>query len=560
MREIDTTASNSPSHLEERIKSLENQIEESQRLKKRLEERLQFETLLSEISSVCSSLSSSELDRHIEDSLHRIGTFLKADRCTLAQFATKKKEVRFIHSWEIEGTAPMSKVFLETREFFPWSIDQLKAGKLFIFRTPDDLPDEAAVDKKSYHFLSVQSHASVPIEIGGDIVGALSVSVSSGQRSWPEAKIQRLRLIGEIFANALVRRQNEQDIRRAFNEIQQLKEQLEADCSYLREEIDTEYNAHNMIGQSDAMRQVFLKIEQIAPTDITVLVCGETGTGKELVARAIHTASRRSDRPMVKVNCAALPASLIESELFGHEKGAFTSAEQRRVGRFELADGNSLFLDEVGELPMESQAKLLRVLQDGEFERLGCSKTIKVDVRIITATNRDLAEEVKKGRFRQDLWYRLNVFPIPVPPLRERGDDITLLANAFVDRFNRKLGKSIVRIPTAVLKALQRYDWPGNVRELENVVERAVISTTGSSLQLLDPLTTQAMPLATGTSAAPIATLRQLERDHIIRVLDRVNWRVDGPKGAALILDINPSTLRTRMRKLGIKKSITAKG
>ncbi len=536
-----------------RIQELEKQIKDSKRLKKSLEDRLQFEKLLSEISSVYSSLPASEVDKNIKNGLQRIGEFLGADRCTLAQFSERVNEVNFIHSWEIEGRKPMTGIFLETRQYFPWSIDKLMRGEIFIFQRPEDLPDEAAIDKKSYTALSVKSHASVPIEVGGKIMYSLSLSSSNSHMRWPKERIQRLRLIGEIFANALLRKQKELDIQNAFSEIKQLKDSLEADCTYLREEIDLEHNAHNMIGHSEPIKHVFLKIRQIAPTDITVIIHGETGTGKELVARAIHGASLRSKRPMVKVNCAALPANLIESELFGHEKGAFTSAEARQVGRFELADGNSLFLDEIGELPLESQAKLLRVLQDGEFERLGSSRTIKVDVRIIAATNRNLEEEVKKGKFRQDLWYRLNVFPIPVPPLRSRADDIPLLTNWFVNKISRKLGKTISRIPSSTMNALQGYHWPGNVRELENVLERAVINSPGDALQLQDALVacTEVLP-----NAAEIVTLQEAERQHILKTLEITRGRIEGPKGAALILDIHPSTLRTRMRKLGIKRSV----
>ena len=335
----------------------------------------------------------------------------------------------------------------------------------------------------------------------------------------------------------------------ALLEIQMLKEQLEAERAYLQEEIKLEYNYDNIIGHSDAIHYVFYKVEQIAPTDTIVLVLGETGTGKELVARAIHSLSQRKGRPLVKLNCATLPSNLIESELFGHEKGSFTGAYTRQLGRFELADGATIFLDEIGELPLELQPKLLNVIQDGEFERLGSSRTIKVDVRIIAATNRNLEEEVRKGRFREDLWYRLNVFPITMPPLRDRLDDIPLLVDFYVKKIAKRMGKSIEIIPARVINALQNYHWPGNIRELENVLERAVINSSGPKLRLDDELRSRQMDLSTGQ-----ATLEAVEREHIIRILEQTNWKISGKKGAAELLGLNRSTLRARMRKLGISR------
>jgi chemotaxis protein methyltransferase CheR len=308
-----------------------------------------------------------------------------------------------------------------------------------------------------------------------------------------------------------------------------------------------EYNYENIIGRSDGLNYVLYKVEQIAPSDTTVLILGETGTGKELVARAIHGLSPRKDRALVKVNCATLPPSLIESELFGHEKGAFTGAHARQLGRFEVANGTTLFLDEIGELPLELQPKLLRVIQDGEFERLGSSGTMKVDVRVIAATNRNLEEEVRRGRFREDLWYRLSIFPITVPPLRERMEDIALLVDFFVDKITKRLGKLIESIPTSVINTLQEYQWPGNVRELENVLERAVINSSGPKLHLVDELKKPQKDLTTTQK-----TLEAVERDHIVRVLEQTNWKVSGKDGAAEILGLNRSTLRARIRKLGI--------
>lgn len=344
------------------------------------------------------------------------------------------------------------------------------------------------------------------------------------------------------------------DLETAYAEVNRLKNQLEEENIYLREEIKLVHNFDEIVGESDALKYILFKIEQVAPTDSTVLVTGETGTGKELVARAIHGASRRSDRPLVKVNCAALSASLIESELFGHEKGSFTGATARKIGRFELADRATIFLDEIGELPPELQVKLLRVIQEGEFERLGSSKTLKVDVRIIAATNRNLKEQLNRGLFREDLWYRLNVFPISVPPLRQRRDDIPILVEHFAQVFSRKFGKAITSIAPATINALRNYSWPGNVRELATIIERAVITSHGSVLQI------EKLHPVGESDLSPAKTLEEIERDYIIRILDDRNWRIEGPNGAAHILGINPSTLRTRMAKLGIHKATMATG
>ena len=347
------------------------------------------------------------------------------------------------------------------------------------------------------------------------------------------------------------RKEAELKMEEALANLELLKAQIEADYNYLQEEIKFELGFDQIVGKSEAFKQVLVNVQKVAPSDTTVLILGETGTGKELIARAIHSASPRAHRPLVKVDCAALSPTLIESELFGHEKGAFTGATARKLGRFELSDHGTIFLDEIGELSPPLQAKLLRVIQDGEFERLGNSRTLKAEVRIIAATNRDLQEEVKRGAFREDLWYRLHIFPITLPPLRQRPEDIPLLAKFFLNRFAKKLGKDIKKIPRKVIKALQQYPWPGNVRELENVIERAAINTQGLLLQL-----------AGGISAAPATTpslstqsLAAMERDHILKVLQEVVGRIEGKDGAAARLGLNSSTLRGRMRKLGITRN-----
>ena len=336
------------------------------------------------------------------------------------------------------------------------------------------------------------------------------------------------------------------------------RNRLQQENLYLREEIESEYNFEEIVGGSAALCAVLSKVKQVAPTDSTVLILGETGTGKELIARAVHNFSKRKNKPLIKLNCSALPAGLVESELFGHEKGAFTGATERRTGRFELADGGTIFLDEVSELPPEAQAKLLRVLQEREFERVGGSKTIRVDVRVIAATNRDLAQAVTAGRFREDLYYRLNVFPLELPPLRQRGEDILLLVHYFVGRHAAKIGRSITRVPHEAMQRLMAYPWPGNVRELENVVERAVILSSGPELAIAPevlPAAPAATPVAGDPTAADPAALCEVERRHIVTVLKRTGWRIDGPHGAARVLNMHPSTLRSRMQRLGIRRS-----
>jgi len=342
----------------------------------------------------------------------------------------------------------------------------------------------------------------------------------------------------------------ETSLRSAMAELEQLKNQLQQENVYLQQEIKLEHFPGNIIGDSAGLRDVLRKVEQVSPTDATVLILGETGTGKELIARAIHSASRRKDRPLVKVDCATLPPALIESELFGHEKGAFTGAQARKIGRFELANGATLLLDEIGELPLDLQAKLLRVLQEGEFERLGSSTTIKLNVRVIAATNRDLKQDVYDGRFRADLWYRLNIFPITMPPLRSRRDDLRLLVKHFVAKFSQKAGKRFAAISPAAVKAIEEYHWPGNIRELASVIERAVIVSPGPVLTLADNLT--AIPEHHITSERR-RTLEEIERESILSRLEETGWKIDGAGGAAESLGINPSTLRSRMIKLGIR-------
>jgi PAS domain S-box-containing protein len=384
------------------------------------------------------------------------------------------------------------------------------------------------------------------------------ILVSNGRSKWissrgrPYFKLngEPDRLLG-VSIDISERKQMEAELKERLKEIEELKRRLENENMYLREELRGKQGFERIVGESKALKSVVFAARQVASTDATVLILGETGTGKGMMANAIHQMSARKDRPLVTVNCSALPQNLFESELFGREKGAFTGAHVRQAGRFEVADGGTIFLDEIGDMSLELQSKLLRVLQEGEFERLGSPKTIKVDVRLIAATSRDLMQQIRKRRFREDLYYRLNVFPIQIPPLRQRTEDIPLLAQFFTEKYARKMGKKIESIPKATLNAFKAYHWPGNVRELEHVIERAVIITRGTSLQVAGQLKSFS---PNGPNPESLKDLAAAEREHILKVLHETGWKIEGPSGAASILKIHPSTLRFRLKKLGIHR------
>ncbi len=529
---------------------------ERSRAANQIDEVVRFEHLLSEISATYINLPTHEIENVVKRDLGRLGKLLAVDRCILYLVGKDQRFSKFDwpYFWFRDDDADAIKELDNWTGNYPnlfenlqYCFDKWYKGEHISLSRLEDLPPEGKGMKELYFRFGVKSTLSVPISVGGSTIGALVFTTTRSHRTWPEELIPRSRLFGEVFANAIMRKRSEESLRNALSEIKHLKERIEADYMYLREEMNLEHDFGDIVGKSEALRVILLKAKQVAPTNATVLLLGETGTGKGLIARAIHNLSKRKHRPLVQVNCAALSPSLVESELFGHEKGAFTGATNRRTGRFETAHGTTLFLDEIGELPPELQAKLLRVLQDGEFERVGGSATIKTDVRVIAATNRDLQKEVDEGRFRRDLWYRLTIFPIAIPPLRERVEDIPLFVAYFVGKYGRWIGKQFDMVPQRTIKALQKYTWPGNIRELENLIERAVITSLGRDLQIELPKSVDSAPVKK-------QTLAEFEREHILRTLDETDWKIEGPNGAARRLGLTPSTLRFRAKKLNIQR------
>jgi transcriptional regulator with GAF, ATPase, and Fis domain len=508
---------------------------------------LAFEQLISELSATFVNLPATAADDHIKKALSQVADFLDLDRSHVLQRDQHTDTLRVTHLWVREKRWHVPAIV--PSDAYPWVTRQILRGEAVIFSRADDLPPEASGDLDFIRRYGPLSTVVMPLVVGGAVIGAVGFGSLRHEREWSDAVVDRLRLITQIIGSALVRKRSEEELHAALAEIKTLKGRLELENAYLRQEITIHQQHGEIIGESEAIRAVLSQVRQVAQTRAAVLLHGETGVGKELVARAIHRVSSRQSRPMVKVNCAALPSTLVESELFGREKGAYTGALARQLGRFELADQSTIFLDEVSELPVELQAKLLRVLQDGEFERLGSSTTIKVDARVIAATNRDLAAGVRAGRFREDLFYRLNVFPIAIPPLRDRSEDIPLLVWTFVRELEVTMGKRIESIPKECLDALLAYSWPGNIRELRNVVERAMIVSTGVALRPQVPVGAPS-ELATRDSSR----LEDIERRHIRAVLERTRWKVRGPRGAANILGLKPTTLEARMAKLGIKR------
>jgi transcriptional regulator with GAF, ATPase, and Fis domain len=504
-----------------------------------------FEDLLAELSAHFINLPADQVDSEIESAQKLICERLNLDRSTLWQLQGPDRDLLLLshhHPNELPVLPGTNAL-----ESLPWLAAKVLRGDDILVHDLDDLPADAARDKALLRQVNTRSSAILPVVAAGSMVGCLTFATTRETRYWTAPLVKRFRLIAQIFANALERQRADLALRQALEEVERLKDRLQQENLYLRQEVKGLHGRDPIFGESAAIRLALAQAEQVAPTSSTVLLLGETGSGKERFASFIHDRSPRHARAMVRVNCSAIPDALIESELFGREKGAYTGALSRQIGRFELASGSTIFLDEIGDLPPDVQVKLLRVLEEKQIERLGSPRPVPVDVRIIAATNQDLEKAVRDGAFRQDLYYRLNVFPLTVPPLRERVEDIPLLVRTFVEEFATAMGKRIESIPRASVEALVRYAWPGNVRELRNVIERAMILASGPTLRIDLP--------SLGPGASASQQLRGVERDHILGVLNRANWRIRGANGAAETLGMKPSTLESRMKKLGIRRA-----
>ena len=508
-----------------------------------------FESAAASISTKFVNLPPDSVDAEIEAGLRAVAKSLDVQLVTLLQpFGEVDNEVT--HEWASEELSTVQFKGTHVAQAFPWLAVRLRQNETIAISALSDFPAEAKNEVAAMQSAGLESVLWVPFEVRGQLAGHLAINTVR-QRTWSKELVPRLKLLGEVFGEALWRLESELQLRRSLDEVEALKEQLRQEKFYLRMEAKLTYEHGDIIGDSASLKAALIKAEQVAPTGSTVLILGETGTGKELLARAIHNISSRGDKLMVTVNCAALPSSLVEAELFGREKGAYTGALTRELGRFEIADGSTILLDEIGELSLNLQAKLLRILQEGEFERLGSSTTRKVDVRVLASTNRDLTKAVENKEFRVDLFYRLNVFPIELPPLRNRIEDIPQLVWMFVQKFSEAMGKTVETIPVGAMDSLMAYTWPGNVREVRNIVDRAMIVNQGPVLEITLP----------GDAVVPVrgavasGKLEDVEREHIRAVIESTGWRIRGSGGAAEILGLKPTTLEARMKKLGLVRS-----
>jgi formate hydrogenlyase transcriptional activator len=520
-------------------------VSDRKRMESILESQLAFERTMSQLSATFVNVPTVDVERKISEAMRTIAEELGFDRTCLGRLDSSDN-LEILCSWARPGIPEVTSG--TANECCPWLVHRLMRDGLVQVSSPADLPQEAAADREYMLSVGEKSVLGIALAVGGQKLGVISFATFRAYQDWGAALISRLHQVADIFSNVLVRKMANEDLQLAYSKIAELNNRLEQENLYLRREIRLEHSHSNVVGQSAGMRSILKQAEQVAATDSVVLIQGETGTGKELLARTIHDLSARQSRPMVKINCAALPATLIESELFGREKGAYTGALTREIGRFELADKSTIFLDEIGELPMEVQVKLLRVLQEHEFERLGSPRTIRVDARVIAATNRDLIAAVAEGKFREDLYYRLSVFPICIPPLRERREDIPELVWHILQDLGKRMGRNIQGIQSSTMKAFQNYSWPGNIRELRNIIERNLILNSGPLFRARLPEGSMRSSPASGIS------IQEVERDHILRVLRSTAWRVRGHRGAAILLGLKPTTLESRMKKLKIQK------
>jgi transcriptional regulator with GAF, ATPase, and Fis domain len=505
---------------------------------------VEFERLIAELSVQFINLPADQVIESIRDAVRRIGETLDVDRCSFFRMIEGESPTGPIAWWGRPGVAaPAAATPFKDR--LPWTRDTILEGNVVSFSSLDDVLSD--IDRASYQSSDVRSAVTVPIAVSGQIVGALEFTMLQSERMWTEETLHTMRVTAAVLGNILARCETDETLRQSILQIEHSRDRMRVETLYLRREVQDRAGNGVITGHSQAIRNVLEQARQVAATDSTVLLLGETGTGKELIASYIHEMSARRGRIMVRVNCSAIPSTLMESELFGREKGAFTGALARQIGRFELADHSTIFLDEIGELPSDVQVKLLRVLEERQIERLGSPKGVHVDVRIIAATHRNLEKRIAEGAFRDDLFYRLNVFPIQVPPLRDRVEDIPLLVWRFVDEFSKAFGKRIDGISREDMAVLQRYSWPGNIRELRNVVERAMIVSTGTQLSI--PL-----PAVAHQAGKRSLKLNDVEREHILSVLDGSGWRIRGAAGAASLLGLKPTTLEARMAKLGLSR------
>lgn len=531
-----------------RSRSILRDITKRKKTAREIQRRARNQAFLVELSTDLIRTPPEMISGKLNYILEKICTQFELDAISVWWLGDNRTVLRSTHRWERTETRnpPMQRLASD----YPWYVRHLQTGKPLAIDDVDKMPEQARLEQTSLRRFGTKSLLVIPLLVDGNLEGIYLFSIRNEKRQWSEQHVAELKLISENLANAYTRSQ-------AMKEIEQLKNELQLENTYLREEVRVAHGFDEIIGENAELRRSLQAVEKVAPTEVAVLILGETGTGKELVARALHDLSARRDKPMVCVNCPALPAGLIESELFGHEKGAFTGAQSRRVGRFEAASGGTIFLDELGELPLKLQSKLLRVLQTGEFERLGGSETLHANVRLIAATNRDLAEAVERSEFRADLYYRISTFPIHLPALRDRKEDVPMLAEHFVRKHAERLNKEITAISPSMIKELMAYSWPGNVRELESIVERALISSISPALlKLSSPLNP-----ATGTSvtkpelsSARNVDLAAVNRSHILKVLEQTDWMVSGRNGAASVLGMPPSTLRSKMKRLNISR------